>query len=205
MIKARPSRNIIKFFNFYIDRIISSNFREIRILGNVNADNKSILYISNHFSWWDGFFAWQVNRRVFKKCYNVMMLESQLKKHKIFMRIGAFSVSPGTRAIIESMDHCVEILSNKNNLLVYYPQGKLSSLNKNEFVFQKGVDRILTKSQNTCVVLASVLIDYFGYKKPTVVVSLLEYRGPSNTNAIQDAFNNHHQKCIASQENLFET
>lgn len=205
MIKARPNKYIIRFFNFYIDRIIASNFREIRILGNVEARNKSVLFISNHFSWWDGFFAWQVNQRVFKKSYNVMMLESQLMKHKIFTRIGAFSVSPGTRGILESMDHSVSILSDKNNLLVFYPQGKLSSLNQNNFIFQKGVDRVIARSPNTSIVLASVLIDYFGFKKPTAVVSLQQYQGPANIQDLENAFNNHHQKCIALQDKLFET
>lgn len=205
MIKAKPSWLYRTFFNFYINRIIRTNFEKFIVRGGVECNNRSVLLIPNHFSWWDGFFAWQLNRKLFGKRFNILMLESQLKNHLFFSRIGAFSISPGSRSITESLNHCIGLLSDKNNLLVFFPQGKISTQHCSEIKFMAGIERIVNRSPNVCVVFASVLVDYYSRKKPSVTITLKEYIGSANLTEMENEFNSFHSKCIKNQNNIFAT
>ncbi|KAF5079664.1 hypothetical protein DSECCO2_127900 [anaerobic digester metagenome] len=42
-----------RFFNWYIKRILRSDFHDVRVVGDVSLNSTdSILLIPNHFSWW---------------------------------------------------------------------------------------------------------------------------------------------------------
>ena len=204
MIKPNHSKLHTWLIDVYIRTIIKADFRRVIITGSINADNRPVLLVSNHFSWWDGFFAWHINSKVLKKKYHVLMLEKQLSQHMFFSRIGAFSVSKGTRGVIESLNFCSEVLSNPNNLLVLYPQGKIEPQHKNHVVFQRGVERILAQTNDVRVVFASCLTNYFSYRKPTLTLSLVEYTGNYTLADIEEAYNNHLSQSFANQENILE-
>jgi 1-acyl-sn-glycerol-3-phosphate acyltransferase len=205
MIKANRSWLYQTFFNFYINRIIRSDFEKFIVLGEVDTNGRSVLLIPNHFSWWDGFFAWQLNQKLFKRQFNVIMLEEQLKKHMFFSRIGAFSISPGSRSISESLNHCVNILGDNSNLLVFFPQGKINSQHCTQLKFMPGVERIIAHSPNVCVVFASVLVDYYSNKKPSVAITLCEYKGQASVAELEKEFNSFRNNCINNQDNIFTT
>ena len=68
MIKADHRTIAVKFFDWYISKIIKKDFHNIEYDKGFNFDkNKAILLIPNHFSWWDGFFAYFLNLCFFKK------------------------------------------------------------------------------------------------------------------------------------------
>lgn len=81
MIKASHNPIVVSFFDWYLQKILKKDFHQIRYDKNFEFDkNKSILFIGNHFSWWDGFFTYYLKMHLFKKDFNVMMLEEELKK-----------------------------------------------------------------------------------------------------------------------------
>ena len=80
--------------------------------------NKAILLIPNHFSWWDGFFYYFINLKFFRKRFHVMMLEKELSKRPIFKYIGAFSVEQKSETVQETLSYTSDLLKNPNNIFV---------------------------------------------------------------------------------------
>ncbi|PLX22819.1 MAG: glycerol acyltransferase [Salinivirgaceae bacterium] len=170
IIKANHKRFYKWFYGLYAKRAISKYFNGIEVfLPEINPD-KSLLVLANHHSWWDGFWAMRLNELYWKKEFYVMMLKSQLLKHKTFIGAGAFSIDPGSRSIIESINYTVELLSNNKNMVLLFPQGKIQSQQKNSIHFEQGVNRIIDELKNTDVLLMNTFTDYFSNKKNTLFV-----------------------------------
>ncbi|PKP35171.1 MAG: glycerol acyltransferase [Bacteroidetes bacterium HGW-Bacteroidetes-15] len=205
MIEANFSSFHSWLLNLYIGFILKTDFKDVIITGDIEPDDRSILLIPNHFSWWDGFFAWHLNQILFKKRFHVMMLEHELAKRMFFTRVGAFSVSLNSKGVVESLNYCSQILNNPDNMLLMFPQGKLSSQHNWDLKFRKGVERILNQSPNTRVIFAACLTDYYGHRRPSLTISLKEYVGSPNLSDLQEAFNEHLKQSIVNQDNLFET
>lgn len=108
-----------------------------------------------------------------------MMLEEQLRKYWFFNYSGGFSVRKKSRTVLESLSYASEILDDKNNMLLLFPQGEIQSLYRRSFVFEKGMERILTgKTGQVQVVFMAALTDYFSSPKPGAWFYLEEYNGP---------------------------
>ncbi|HCX98592.1 MAG TPA: hypothetical protein DG754_00495 [Bacteroidales bacterium] len=203
MIEPRHSKVNKWLLNSYINHILKSDFSEVRITGNVKSDDRPMLLIPNHFSWWDGFFMWYLNQKVFKKQFHIMMLESELRKHMFFAKVGAFSISPNTRSILQSINFCQQILNQSNNMLVMYPQGELQSQHHSGVVFRRGIERILTRAPNVQIVFAACLTDYFTQRHPYLTIALGEYNGGVDIRSIEKAYNNHLFESKLNQNKLY--
>lgn len=203
MIRTRRSKFYTLFFNWFIHRIIGRHFRRVMVVGEVTPRNRPVLLVPNHFSWWDGFIAWYLNEACYRRRFHIMMLEQQLAKHSFFSKIGAFSIQPGTRSILETLSYCKHILTGAENLLVYYPQGELASQHNHSVVFRAGIERILQAQSNACVVMVVALTDYFGFKKPTLVINQKEYLGGPSNLELQNAYNDFLLECVTAQNKHF--
>lgn len=203
MIKARHTKPGVWFFNLYADFFLKRAFREINIFGENNIPDSSMLIISNHFSWWDGFIQLYLNNRVLHKKFHVMMLEHQLKKFMILNKAGAFSVKKNSRDIIQSLKYSEEILSDKKNLLLIFPQGEIQTLYTEYFKFEKGIEKLM-KKEEACLIFNVNLIDYFSHKKPGLNIYYKVY--PVNENigidTIEKAFNQFATKCKQLQKEV---
>lgn len=203
MIKARHTKPGVWFFNLYADFFLKRAFREINIFGENNIPDSSMLIISNHFSWWDGFIQLYLNNRVLHKKFHVMMLEYQLKKFMILNKAGAFSVKKNSRDIIQSLKYSEEILSDKKNLLLIFPQGEIQTLYTEYFKFEKGIEKLM-KKEEACLIFNVNLIDYFSHKKPGLNIYYKVY--PVNENigidTIEKAFNQFATKCKQLQKEV---
>lgn len=205
MIKASHHWFYTVFFNSYIATIIKRDFYSVEINGECILGNKPVLLIGNHISWWDGFWALYINNKLFKKKIHVMMLEEQLEKRKFLSKIGAFSINPGARSVIESLDYASELLKDDQNIVVIYPQGKLNSMVQSEIVFQKGVERILKQSFNADVVFYVAMVDYFSHRKPTLYVYLKQIEiEQCLISGLNSMYNDFHQECLRLQKSKAE-
>ncbi len=206
MIKPSHNKFYQWFFNHYFNFILKRHFREIKVIADYKTDNRSVLLIANHFSWWDGFFAWYLNSSLLKKKYHVLMLESELNKHKFFTKLGAFSISKTPRGLNDSLIYAANLIKEENNLLVFYPQGKFFSQHHMTLEFAKGIERLVQDKPNCRLVMVANLIDYYGEKKPTLSIYLNEYiyDGSFNLIQFQFAYNMFLKQCIHQQDKLFK-
>ena len=84
MIRARHNFFVYNFFKIYNKLNIRNNFNEVKVSGNVDVHDHSVLIISNHVSWWDGFWVLHLCMNVLYKKFHFMMLENELKKRPLF-------------------------------------------------------------------------------------------------------------------------
>lgn len=203
MITAKHNSFITTFFRYYVKMIIKRHFHTISISGDTPEPGHALLMIGNHFSWWDGFFAFYVNNTLLKKRFHVMMLEEQLAKRKFFRSIGVFSVSPGNRTVLDSLRYASRILENPENMLVIYPQGKIESSYIQKLKFGKGVVKILqgVSGSKPQILFYAALADYFSNRKPTLNIYLSPVTMPENFNKeeIEASYNDFYMSCINQQ------
>lgn len=202
MIKANHTPLGYLFFKWFTNIQFKRYFHQTRIIGDKEDVGKSVLVIANHFSWWDGFIQFYLNQNTYKRRFHVMMLEEQLRLHMILNKGGAFSVKKNSRSLMESLSYCVELLEDKNNIVVLFPQGAIQSLYQTNFHFEKGVEYILKSSGNDIQCVLNVnLIDYHSQKKPTLNIY---YKNVSITESpdkisIEEQFNRFYNECVQNQ------
>lgn len=180
IIKAKHHFVIHPVFKLFSRVMINRHFAHVKIIGNVEVSNDcSILLLSNHSSWWDGFWQLFLNMKVFKKKFHFMMLEEQLRKHWYFNYTGGYSVKKTARSMIETIQYSAELLSHPDNLVLMFPQGKIESIHKHSFEFEKGVEKILERAgrSNVQIVFLVNSIDYFINRRPILYHYITEYKG----------------------------
>lgn len=128
-----------------------------------------------------------------------MMLEEQLKKFSFFNKTGGYSIQKKSRSIIESIDYTAELLSNKQNMVLLFPQGKIETIYTRNFQFESGIERIRGKISNDLQIVFMVnLIDYFSNRKPGLYMYVSEYQKNNfDTKTIQEEYNAFYARCIA--------
>jgi len=178
-------------------------FYSVNMIGDcLNEYNLPVLMIANHFSWWDGFIQYRLNKQIFKRKFHVMMLEEQLSKHMILNKGGAFSIRKNSKEIINSLNYCIELLKDKNNLVLLFPQGKIESLYTSHFIFENGLGYLLKHLQNDIELVFNVnLIDYYSEKKPSLNIyyKLYSYPQPADLKQVENDFNHYANECKLNQ------
>ncbi|NDP22143.1 MAG: glycerol acyltransferase [Paludibacter sp.] len=182
---------------------MKKHFGNIQINGAVEPKNASVLLISNHTSWWDGFWVNYINQKLFRRKFHFMMLEEQLRKHMFFNYTGAFSVNKKSRGIVETLDYTAELLSNPDNFVLIFPQGEIQSMHDQPIRFEKGIERLLKNQTNPIQIVFLVnLVDYFSNRKPGIYFYVQEYTGNTiDIQSINDSYNLFYADSIEKQKN----
>lgn len=169
MIEARHNPFIYSFLSCYAKAKIRNNFQQVVLKGEADVNGKSVLLLSNHISWWDGFWAFYLNHKLFGKRFYFMMNEEELKRRKLFSLAGGFSIAKRGRSIFQTLDYASGLLELPDNLVLIYPQGKLYSAQDHDFRFKKGIERInLLDEERVKVIFLLQLVDYYQHPKPTL-------------------------------------
>ncbi len=173
MIRAAHNRFYEAFLGLYLRAHMNLAFRHVRINSDFDDRGGSILLIGNHFSWWDGFIARHVNKKLLGRRLHLMMDEEQLARRSFLRRLGAFSIRKNSRAAIESLRYAAEILQNPENLLIVFPQGRFESLHSHQLTFEKGWFRMLhDPPPHLNIVFMASLVDYFASPRPGLTIYL---------------------------------
>ena len=200
IIKAKHNIFIDSFFRFYVIWKMKKSFNTVIIRGNVEKTDLPVLLVCNHTSWWDGIWALHVNQQIFHRKYHFMMLEEQLQKNWFFKYTGGFSISKKTKSVVETLNYTVGLLQNKNNIVLMFPQGKIFSMHKRDFVFEKGIEKILTKINGKVqVVFLANIVDYFADVKPNVTMNIADYKGSYSISDLEKNYNLFYGLCIENQ------
>jgi 1-acyl-sn-glycerol-3-phosphate acyltransferase len=204
ILKAKHHFIIYPFFKWYAQWIVKRQFGKVRIIGHLTNNDRPILLIANHTSWWDGFWAMYVNLKIFRRKFYFMMLEQQLRKYWLFNYAGGFSVHKQSKSIIETLTYTTELLKDSNNLVLVFPQGEIQSMHTQNIEFEKGIERILKNSAIALQVVFMVnLIDYFSNRKPGVYFHLQEYKGDAyDAESIQRSYNQFFAESVKYQMNF---
>ncbi len=168
MIKANHKKWAEYLFYFYLNGLLKKHFEKFILIGSrpsINHD-KSLLILPNHFSWWDGFFIYKVIKNISDKKFHIMMLEHQLKKYWYFNLLGAYSINQrNPKSVLKSLNYTIELLNDKSNLSVIYPQGDIHPQEEKQIKLNKGVNYLCEKSDNEFQVLPTCFRIFYSNKK----------------------------------------
>ena len=201
--KAKHNFFLYPFFQFYSLYKIKRNFNKVEINGDFRDRGLTVLLVSNHISWWDGFWTIYLNRKLLgRKYFFFMMLQEELQKRMFLNKAGGYSVKKGSRSVIETIEYTAQLLDDRNNLVLIFPQGEIYSMHTRQIRFEKGIEYIIRKSsRNFQLVFVVFLIDYFSEQKPSLFVYLKEYDLQIFTSkTLETEYNIFYNDCIS--ENL---
>ena len=173
IIEAKHNKAALLVFNIYLNRLIKKNFSHF-FLANLPPElpkDKSLIITPNHFSWWDGFFIHQLNKKTTKRKLYVMMLQKQLERYWFFKHVGAYSINQEKpTSISESVNYTSKILSHPDNAVAFYPQGEIEPFGKRPINLKKGLHLFLKNLIDKCVVLpVAFKIQHYNEKQPAIV------------------------------------
>lgn len=203
MIKANHKKFYVWFIRFYTAINLKIYFKKVVVEGDLSLPrDRAILLIGNHFSWWDGFFAYYLNYTRFQRKFHVMMLEEQLAPRMFLNKAGAYSIRRSSRTVIDSINYSSALLSDKNNIVVVFPQGEIESQYRHPVTFERGIERILRNAKGEIsIVFYAATVDWFSSKRPVLTFRLCEYKPgstPSHSD-IEQAYNRHLEETISNQ------
>jgi 1-acyl-sn-glycerol-3-phosphate acyltransferase len=204
MIRAKHHFFIYPFFELYSLIKIKLNFSEVHILGELNLSNKALLIIANHISWWDGFWIVYLNLKKLHRRFHFMMLREQLEKNWYFKYAGGYSVEKKSRSIIESLEYTAGLLNNPRNMVLMFPQGEINSMQEQEIIFEKGIQRIMEKASGEVqIVFVANMIDYFSTPKPGLYMHIISYSGNLfDKNTLESEYNVFYRSAVNRQKKL---
>ena len=174
MIKAEHKKWARVVYDIYITRLLKRNFNRFLMTNEFPlVDKQSALIITpNHFSWWDGFFiSFFTDKKITRKIH-LLMLEEQLKQYWFFKKVGAYSINTNSpKSIIETINYTAGILNDKNNFVVYYPQGKIENYDKRPPGIKEGIIKVVDRIKIPTEILPVILkIVYSTNKQPDIHV-----------------------------------
>lgn len=205
MIKARHTligKLVSDMFSVYR---LNQAFTPVRFIGSITDKGLPVLMIANHFSWWDGFIQYRLNKQTYQRKLHVLMLEEQLKKFMILNQCGCFSIRKNSRSMIESLCYSIDLLSDAGNMLLLFPQGEIQSLYTSPIKFESGLQYLLKHLQNDVQWVFNVnLVDFFSEKKPSLNVYFKTYELKSTDSGkeIEIAYNEYAEACRNNQQSL---
>ncbi|MBX7206511.1 MAG: lysophospholipid acyltransferase family protein [Bacteroidia bacterium] len=198
MIKSSHAKSAKIIFDVYLSRLLKKHFHTFKVQsGNLLPDeNRSILLLANHFSWWDGFFWYYLNGIFWKKKFHIMMLEKQLNRYWFFRFLGAFSVRKNSRSVMESFEYTSGLLKNSNNLVLIFPQGEIQPLGIEKIKFERGIELLKTSgTPRTQTIFGYAHTEYGSNPKPAVYFFIR----PANENTVSEmecAYHLFRKECI---------
>ena len=171
MIRAQHRLWADLIFHPYLVWLFKRHFHTIQLLGTPPEipSDLPLLLLPNHSTWWDGFFVYLLNKRIFRRTAYLMMLEEQLSKYWFFAKLGAYSIEPGQRrGIVESLAYTVELLNQRMSLVSVFPQGELLPWHTRPLGYKRGVEWILQRyGKQVAVLPLAIRTEFLGERCPS--------------------------------------
>lgn len=205
----QPKRNTIvyRFFSWYIQYIIKKDFSAFNYDRIGAKQDAAILILANHFSWWDGFFIFYINKRVFRKNFHVLVNAENYNNVGFLKYLGAFAAESKGKDVLETLNYAGKLLDDRNNLVLLFPQGKLYSNHLKSITFEKGVMQMINASQKKInIIFAATFIDYFAKRKPSATTYLQNWETEEyvSLQLLKSAYNKHYDQSVMKQTQITE-
>lgn len=177
MLTASKSFWFEQLFAVYNRNLFKRRFNSLQISGldflNERKEKSPLVIYANHSSWWDGLAAFQISRKVGLESY-LMMEEKQLKKLRLFRRLGAFSVvRENNREALKSINYAIETLrQNPGSALWIFPQGEITPNDARPLRFYNGLARIVKSLEKCSIVCAAMRYEFLGEYKPDIFIKI---------------------------------
>ncbi|QIL40170.1 glycerol acyltransferase [Pedobacter sp. HDW13] len=207
MYQPRKNNLIFSFFSWYIQFIIKKDFSAFHFDGIETKPNASILILANHFSWWDGFFIFYLNKKLFKKQFHVLVNAENYNKIGFLKYLGAFAAEGKGKDVLDTLSYAGKLLDGENNLVLVFPQGKLYSNHLKNISFEKGVMQMINASQKKMsIIFVATFVDYFSKRKARAYAYLQNWETEEyvSLQLLKSAYNKHYDQSVIKQTQITE-
>jgi 1-acyl-sn-glycerol-3-phosphate acyltransferase len=168
-----------KLFDRYLAWNFKRNFQHIYCKGleNLNSVKGPLLFVANHVSWWDGFFLFEVQRRIrpTAKLYTVALKKTYLE-NPILQRMGVLPLQPGNpgslKALLKQLRSLRETIPAEDLMVTFFPQGKITPSFSPDLNFQRGIETVLSSLLPIQVIPVGIHIEPMTGKVPSAILSL---------------------------------
>jgi len=177
MLKANKNRWFEKIYAVYNRNLFNRRFNSLQVSGlkflKFKEEKTPLIIYANHSSWWDGLTAFQISRQAGLDSF-IMMEEKQLKKLRLFRKLGAFSVvRENNREALKSINYAIQILEqNPIRTLWIFPQGEISPNDARPLRFYNGLARIIKRLEKCSVISLAMRYEFLGEYKPDIFVKI---------------------------------
>jgi len=90
--------------------------------------------------WWDGLLPLFLSQNVFDQKARAIMEDKQMKKHKFFSRIGAFSINlTYSKSTLRTLRYAIDSMDIPNMSLYIYPEGEFIPASESKPNFKNGL------------------------------------------------------------------
>lgn len=202
MYPSRKNKIIFQFFSWYIAYIIKKDFSSYTYDRLQLKKDDAILLLANHFSWWDGFLMFQLNKVVFKKDFHVLVTEEDYHRQWFLKYLGAFASKSKGKDVLETLTYAGKLLDDPQNLVLLFPQGKLHTSYVSSISFEKGVMQLINASKKKFqIVFSATLTDYFDQRKPKVKSYLCSWEAEEyiSLQLLKREYNKHYTEAVHQQ------
>ena len=127
MNQAEKSPFFNALFWLYIRRLLGRQFGHIRYCPVPLLLERPTIFIANHHTWWDGFFAFALNELHLHQNLHLMMGAEQFEKFRFFRRLGVFSVDQSSPTdVAAAFRYSVRVLTRKTSPSLWiFPAGEM--------------------------------------------------------------------------------
>ena len=173
MLPAVPNPIVRAWFGWYCGHALRRHFSAVHVYGSVPFDpGRPTLYVANHVGFWDPIVLNRLIRVERPQPAFAMAELPQVVKHPFFRRAGAFSVDrtsarDGLRAVRYAADRL-----NDGAAVVIFPQGAARPPDERPIRFEGGVERILSLTPSTAVVVVAVRYEFWLDQRPVALVDV---------------------------------
>jgi len=207
MYHPRKNTLIYNFFSRYIRFIIKKDFAVFNFDHVELKEDSSVLVLANHFSWWDGFFLFYINKKIFKKQFHILVNADNYNKVGFLKYLGAFAAENKGKDVLETLNFAGKLLNDPKNLVLLFPQGKLHSNHLRSIEFEKGVMQMINASQKKLnIIFAATFIDFFAKRKPSAYTYLQSWENEEyvSLQLLKSAYNKHYDNSAIKQTQISE-
>ncbi len=177
MLEAKKNALFEKIFVVYNRHLLKRRFNSFQVSGlnflTARDTNFPLIIYANHSSWWDGLVAFEIAGEAKLDAF-VMMEEKQLRKLRLFRRLGAFSVvREKPREAMQSIKYAAQVLRKDSNRAIWiFPQGEILPNDVRPFDFYNGLSKIIEKTGECYAVPVAMRFEFLGEFKPDIFIKI---------------------------------
>jgi len=198
MLQSRKSTIIFKLYSWYLSNIINRDFSGFKFNDpKINRD-EAVLLLANHFSWWDGFLMFYINKKLFKKKFHVLVTDEDYYQHSFLKYMGAFAADKKGKDTLETLIHAGKLLDDPANLVLIFPQGRLYASHVPSVSFEKGIMQVFNASQKKFQIVFSATSVSHARRKPQLNTDLQVWNAEEylSLQLLKSEYNKHYQAAM---------
>lgn len=142
--------------------------------------DRPLLMVANHTSWWDGFLLRDVHRQLRGRqapIYTVMT-EAELRRHPFLRLLGATPLDPASPASLLRLLRTLQeqVQRRPDATVLIFPQGRIWPAWRRPLGFRRGVELVLRRLGPCTVLPIGIHIEAMNRVAPTAFVAIGEPR-----------------------------